>query len=150
MDLKIEEINKDNIEIIKELWDSLRIMHKQNSTYHKDFFDSMTFEKRITKFMEIENENIKIDVLKNNNLSVGYCISTVIGAIGELDSLFIAKEFRKYKFGYKLVQNSTRWLKSKQCEKIQVAVAQGHESVFGFYEKFGFYPRVTVLTLEDV
>jgi hypothetical protein len=30
-----------------------------------------------------------------------------------------------------------------------VAVAEGHESVFGFYQKHGFYPRMTYLQLKD-
>ncbi len=149
MELNIEEIDVKDIHLIKELWNKLRIMHKEDSTYHKDHFNNMTFERRIKKFKTINPENIKIDVLKNNKKLVGYCISTVQDNIGELDSLYITEDFRQYKMGYKLVENSIAWLKSKPCDKIQVAVAQGHESVFGFYEKFGFYPRITMLTLKN-
>jgi diamine N-acetyltransferase len=147
VELNIKEIDLKDIHIIKELWHKLRTVHVEDSTHHKDHFNSMTFEKRIKKFKTITPENIKIDVLKNKNVAVGYCISTFQDNIGELDSLFIEEDSRKYKMGSELVENSIAWLKSKPCEKIQVAVAQGHESVFGFYEKFGFRPRVTVLTL---
>ncbi|AKL95821.1 hypothetical protein CACET_c23750 [Clostridium aceticum] len=43
---------------------------------------------------------------------------------------------------------SIDWLKGESCKKIFVAVADGHESLFDFYMKQGFYPRLTYLELK--
>ena len=64
---------------------------------------------------------------------------------GEIESLFIKEEFRKLGYGNKLVEQGISWFENNKCEKIEVSVAAGHESVFSFYEKFGFQPRMVSL-----
>ncbi len=39
--------------------------------------------------------------------------------------------------------------KENCCKQIVVSVASGHESVFEFYQKFNFYPKMTYLQLND-
>ena len=41
--------------------------------------------------------------------------------------------------------DSLEWINSYEAEDIMIGVAGGNEDAFGFYEKFGFYPRVTKL-----
>jgi hypothetical protein len=42
-----------------------------------------------------------------------------------------------------------KWLNENNCVKILVAIAEGHESVFGFYQKYGFYPMITYLKKKE-
>ena len=149
MNLEIEEISVNQIHTIKNLWLKLNDIHMHDSTYFKDHFHNFTFEERCQKFSYYKRNKLKIDVLKNNLHLVGYCISTIDGNTGELDSLFIESEFQKYGFGQKLVDRSISWLKHYGCVKIHVSVAEGHESVLEFYKRFGFYPRMTQLVLKD-
>ena len=84
-----------------------------------------------------------------NDTPVGYCISTVNHTVGEIDSLFVEEDYRRHGYGGMLVDHSLSWMKRKGCTTIRVAVADGHESVFGFYQQFGFYPRLTYLQLKE-
>lgn len=141
-------IGKKQINSIKTLWEKLNEIHLKDSTHFKDHYRYFTFEERCEKFDEIKNSNIRIEVIIDNNKTVGYCISTIEKNTGEIDSLFIEQEYRKFGFGRQLVENSIKWLKANECKKIMVSVAEGHESVFDFYRKFEFYQRMTYLQLK--
>jgi len=149
MDCKIIVINKSQIQKIKLLWEKLNVMHLNDSHYFKDHYKNFTFDTRCRKFNDISNDNIRIEIVEDNKTPVGYCISTIEKKVGEIDSLFIEEEYRKYGFGKQLIENSIKWLNQNNCKKILVAVAEGHESVFDYYKKFGFYPRMTYLQLRE-
>ena len=146
--MEIKALDKSEIHLIQHLWEELNEIHQEDSIHFKDHFANFTFEKRCKDLVAIDSENIQIDVLFDEDKPVGYCISTVKGHRGELESLFIEKQYRKLGYGDDLVKRGIAWLKSNNCERIEVSVAAGHESVFGFYEKFGFYPRMTSLRLK--
>lgn len=111
---------------------------------------SITFEKRCEKFLSMDTKDIYIEVVEDEKQSIiAYCISTMEKEVGEIDSLFIEEEYRKNGLGKKLIRNATKWLKSKRCKRILLAVADGHEDVFNFYMKNGFYPRFTYLELKE-
>lgn len=149
MNYKIIQIEKENLNLIKPLWEKLNQIHLKDSKYFKDHFKTFTFEKRIEKFAQIEEQNIYVEIVQNeNNIPSGYCISTVDGKKGEIDSVYIEKEIRKSGLGRKLVENGISWMKKIGCEKIIVGVAEGHEEVFDFYIKLGFYPRMSYLELK--
>jgi len=145
---KLLIVEKTQIARIKTLWEKLNEIHLKDSNYFKDHYLAFTFEQRCEKFNEIEDCNIRIELLLDNNKEVGYCISTIEKNIGEIDSLFIEEEYRHNGYGQSLVENSIKWLELNNCEKIVVSVAEGHESVFDFYKKFKFYPRMTYLQLK--
>ena len=146
MNLRIETIKLDQIYLIKNLWKQLNNFHLQNSKFFKEHFKTYTFEDKCKDFPEKTSNEILINVIYDNKKTVGYCISTISNRAGEIDSLFIAEEYRKYGYGKIIVEKSIRWFELNNCEKIHLSVAEGNESVFGFYEKFGFYPRFTYLT----
>lgn len=142
-------IDKSEIKLVKSLWEKLNRLHLEDAQYFKEHYKNFTFEKRSEKFMDIEDNNIRIELITDNQTPVGYCISTIEKGVGEIDSMFIEEKYRKYRFGSKLIENSLKWLKENDCSKIQVAVAEGHEAVFGFYQKHGLYPRMTYLQLKE-
>ena len=148
MNCNIKLIDKNQINKIKALWKKLNEMHLEDSHFFKDLYKTFDFEKRCQKFDELLDKNIRIEIIEDDTAIVGYCISTIEKGSGEIDSLYIEKNYRKYGYGGQLVENSISWLKANNCNKIMVAVAEGHESVFGFYEKYGFYPRMTYLQMK--
>ena len=149
MNCKIQELPKKEIATIKHLWEKLNQMHYQDSIYFKDHFQTFTFEKRCNDFADLNDEEIKINVLMDSEKVVGYCIATIKKAVGEIESIYVDDEYRKNGFGKKLIKENTDWLKKNKCKKIMVAVAYGHDSVFNFYMKLGFYPRVSYLQLKE-
>lgn len=142
-------INKDQLQVLQPLWEKLNETHLIDSLHFKEQYASFTFNERCDKFNYITEDNIRIEIVKDHNICIGYCISTIDTTTGEIDSLFIEPGYRKYGLGSTLVENSINWLKANKCQKIVVAVAAGHESVLPFYEKFGFYPKMTCLEQKE-
>ena len=148
MEFKAKVIQIDDLYLIKELWEELNQLHMKDSKFFKEHYATYTFEKRCAKFRKMNNEAIRIEVIENDSEIIAYCISTVDKEIGEIESLFIKQDYRKHGLGNLLVNQSIDWLKGNNCKRILVAVANGHESVFDFYMKQGFYPRLTYLELK--
>ena len=44
------------------------------------------------------------------------------------------------------MKKALEWLDKMKVKETIIAVGDGNEEAFKFYEKFGFYPRVTILT----
>ncbi|PKM50970.1 MAG: N-acetyltransferase [Firmicutes bacterium HGW-Firmicutes-7] len=150
MDFTTKDIGIDQLDLIKPLWEKLNQLHLQDSKYFKEHFRTFTFEKRCEKFRRMEGRSIKIEVVVNEILGIiGYCITTIGQEAGEVESLFVEEEFRKDGLGNMLVGSAIQWLKGNNCNKILVGIAEGHEEVFGFYMKNGFYPRLTYLELKE-
>ncbi|WP_252187738.1 GNAT family N-acetyltransferase [Anaeromonas frigoriresistens] len=137
------------IDNVKELWNKLNEYHTNNSKYFSEDFRKYKFEDRSKGLQEKAKEgSIKIDLVKNKDIDklVGYCISTIdMKNIGEIDSLYIEKEYRGVDIGDKLMKNSIEWLESKEVNSIRIGVSVGNDKVLKFYERYGFYPRVTIL-----
>lgn len=136
------------LDFVQPLWEKLNKHHQFNSIYFKDKFSNLTFDMRKKKFINDANIELRIDIVKDpENLAlVGYCISTVtIDSVGEIDSLYIEPEYRKFGIGDKLMRSSLDWLDSKNVRMKIIGVAEGNEQAFDFYKKYGFYERRTIL-----
>jgi len=151
MPCRIRPMGMDSLGLLKPLWEQLNAVHFTESGHFKEYYHSLRFEKRCEKFTALKPDDVHILGVfpEGKKKPVGYCISTVINKVGELDSLFVESDWRKAGYGAALVEQSIAWMKNKGCIRIIISVAGGHESVFGFYERFGFYPRYTTLELKE-
>jgi len=149
MQCKFVLIAKSEIGKIKPLWRKLKELHHNDSRYFKDYYRDLTFEKRCEKFCALDDSRIRIEVIEDNGITAGYCISTIENETGEIDSLYIEEDYRQYGYGKRLVENGIVWMREQGCGKITVGVAEGHEDVIGFYRSLGFFPRMTYLQLKD-
>lgn len=148
--LELKLICKSELNNIESLWKKLNALHYQDSRYFKHHYESFTFQERSTKFKDYDDDSIRIECLVDiDGKAQGYCISTIKDKVGEIDSLFIDEQARGCGKGKDLVENAISWMKSNDCIKIIVTVADGHESVFGFYQGIGFQPKLTTLELID-
>ncbi len=145
MNCVIADINKSELVSIKGLWEELTKIHMEDSVFFKEHYKAFTFEQRIKAFTGLADEKIKISVVKNEHTICGYCISSIHGDKGEIESLYLINEIRKEKYGKLLVQQHIEWLETNRCKKIIVTVSHGHESVLGFYHKMGFFERLIQL-----
>ena len=136
------------LEFIRPLWKKLNEHHQTNSIYFSERFKKLDFDTRKKKFMDDVNIKLRIDLVKDieRQIFVGYCISTItIDLVGEVDSLYIEPEYRKFGIGDELMKESLKWLDSKDVQTKIVGVAEGNEDVLNFYSKYGFYKRTTIL-----
>lgn len=150
MEYKFKEITIDELFLIEGLWIKLNKLHYEDSKFFKEDYASNTFAKRCAKFMIMNSQDIRVDVIENHESNIiGYCISTANKGVGEIESIFIEQEHRQHGLGSLLIDKAIEWLKASNCNKIILSVADGHESVFDFYMKKGFYPRLTYLELKE-
>lgn len=145
--MHIKALQLDSINSIQPLWEQLNALHGEYSTHFRQFHQTFTFSERIKKLHD--KENLIIFTAFDEDVPVGYCIVSLDDACGEIDSLFVAPDFRKQGIGGKLMQNTLQWLKKLHCMHINVLVAEGNEKVSPFYERFGFKPKATMLKLLD-
>jgi len=141
--LKIIEVNRDEIDSIKTLWESLNAHHLAKSTHFKSHFSEFTFEKRMAALNKRDRLIVYVAEYKNEN--IGYCIASVDGLIGEIDSLFIKTEYRSQGVGEELMILALQWLEKQNCETIRVSIAEGNENALNFYRRFGFMERLVVM-----
>jgi ribosomal protein S18 acetylase RimI-like enzyme len=141
--LKIKTIGREDINIIRSLWESLNAHHLSKSTYFKDHFSKFTFEKRMATLKKREHFNVC--VAQDKDEPIGYCIATVDGLIGEIDSLFVKAQYRRQGIGNELTTLALKWLEDLNCEIMRVAIAEGNENALDFYRRFGFAERFVVM-----
>lgn len=103
--------NRELLDLVQPLWEKLNKYHENNSSYFSNKFKIFKFETRKDKFINVEGLELKIDIIRDKDKSayIGYCISTINkDLIGEIESLFIEKEYRKYGLGDKLMKRSLK------------------------------------------
>ena len=135
------------LNIIQPLWEKLNQYHEQISPYFKEDFHANTFELRKSKLSRrYGHGQLRVDLAYQNDNLVGYCISGIDqDGIGEIESIFIAEEFRGQNVGEALMQHALHWLNDQGVTSKVIDVAVGNERAFKFYARFGFFPRVTKL-----
>lgn len=147
---RIREIPFSEIHIIKPLWEGLNRMHLADSPYFKDQYAAFTFEQRVADLAAKAAGGLRATVLEDGvGDAVGYCVSTVDGNSGEIDSLYLDERMRGRGWGKALVEDHLAWLRGKGAKKIKLAVSYGHDEVLEFYHKLGFYERLTYMELKE-
>jgi ribosomal protein S18 acetylase RimI-like enzyme len=128
----------------------LNKIHEEDSIYWKKRFSDMKFENRIKPINDINDNNLKITLLKSGDDIMGYCFSSIKNDVGEVESIFIEEQLRHHNFGREILGQHISWFKNRKCIKIVVSVSHGHESVFKFYNKMGFYEKRIELEYRDI
>lgn len=137
---------RELIDLVQPLWEKLNYYHEMKSNYFSHKFKSQEFHNRKNKFVNEKEIQVYIELIKDNNVFIGYCISTINkDLIGEIDSLFVEKEYRNYGLGDKMINNALEWLNANQSKTIIIAVSEGNEEVIEFYKRYGFYKRRIIL-----
>ena len=131
-DYDIIEIEKDNINLIKDLWEKNRIFHQNKTSNFSYQYSNLNFDERMN--------NIFNSINKNN--IIGYCLSIIQGSLGELCTLFVDEQHRNNGLGHLLVDKHLNWLKDNKCENISVNVLVENESTIRFYESLGFKQNI--------
>jgi ribosomal protein S18 acetylase RimI-like enzyme len=148
---KISYVEGDEalLDQIKPLWEALNRHHLGLSENFKQYYLDMTFQKRKADFLkkaELGEMHVEIAVEKVSGQNVGYCISSVNNEkIGEIKSIFVAETFRGMGIGDALMQKALIWLEQNGAVEKIVEVAAGNEQTWGFYARYGFLPRKTML-----
>ncbi len=135
------------LDSIAQLWKELNQLHTDKSAYFSDFYHGFTFaERKRDLIQKAETSDLQVALYLNASFyQIGYCVTTAQGREGEIESIYVADAYRNQGIGTALMRDAFVWLEAKGINQITVSVAAGNEAVFSFYQKFGLYPRVTIL-----
>lgn len=141
-------ISQEEIHTIKPLWQELNELHHSKTHYFADHYENFTFETRMASLLNNDKLSLHIDVAvdADSNKNIGYCLSSINREHeGEVDSLYIKREYRGKKIGDALMKHALQWMDNEKVNSKKITVAEGNEEAFNFYMKYGFYPRLTTL-----
>ena len=140
--------NQRQIDKIKPLWNELNKHHYCVSPYFKDYYQKLTFEDRKRVILQRAlGGAVRVDfALDDSGALVGYCVSSIDKLqMGEVDTIYVCPKLRGQGIGKALMEKAVAWLDEVGAKKKIVSVAVGNEQAYGFYEKFGFLPRRSML-----
>ncbi len=90
-------------------------------------------------FVEIAQE-------ESNGRQIGYIVASVnIEKTGEVESIYVQAPFRGRGIGDRFMRDALAWMEQSGAKKKQVEVSVGNEERWGFYARYGFMPRKTLL-----
>jgi len=148
---RIKYIEGDEVLLdqIKPLWEALNGYHLALSQNFKKYYLDMTFQKRKADLLKkAAFGEIRVDIAfdEASGQNVGYCVSGLTHEkTGEIKSIFVSEAFRGIGIGDALMQKALGWLEQKGAADKIVEVAAGNECAWGFYARYGFLPRKTML-----
>jgi diamine N-acetyltransferase len=139
------------LESLRPLWNGLNEHHHRSSRFFRAHYEQWTFDDRKAYFENLARTgSLRVDVARDPALGwdVGYCVSSLNHENhGEIESIFVIEAYRNRSVGSALIGRALRWMEDLGAVRIRVSVADGNESAFEFYRKFGFRPRMTVLEI---
>jgi ribosomal protein S18 acetylase RimI-like enzyme len=148
---KIKYIVSDQVILdqIKTLWEELNRLMGERSLHFKEHFAAMTWSKRRSDLLKkAAGGQMRIDIALNaeTNVAVGYLVSTVNSEkLGTVESIFISEKYRGLGIGESLMKKALTWMDENGAIEKVLEATVGNEQVYGFYGRFGFLPRQTLL-----
>ena len=148
---QLKRLDINEIDSIQPLWEKLNLTHMDLSTNFRSRYQEANWERRKTKLIE-KSEEIFLDTIVDQDLIIGYCISTIEkgnNLTGEIDSVYIEESYRESGIGTLLIKNAIDWLTTKGTVEQKLLVGVGNEKVIDFYKQLDFYPLHIVLQRID-
>jgi len=142
------EGSQEVLYLIQPLWERLKDYHRNKSKYFADTYANKRFQDRVNELTDDSKVGMKVNLAKDKDTGqyIGYCISTINKEmIGEIDSLYVEKEYRKQGIGSQLMERALEWLDTNKVNSKIVAVGDGNENVIDFYNHYGFHIRNIIL-----
>lgn len=141
-----------DLDLIQPLWEKLNHHHHQQKSDFQEHYENFTFPERAETLLKKSlrgDMHIGLVKDKESGVMVAYCITTISqDKEGEIDSIYVEREYRGQGIGAELIKRSLKWMDEKGVNKKTVRVSIGNQEAVAFYEHYGFRPRS--LTLEQV
>ena len=130
-------------------WLQLNEHHHAMAGMFRSHYEQMTFDDRKKYFENIAGKgSLRLDLAwyPEPGRSGGICVSSLSeDKNGEIESIFLENAYRNQGIGSALIQRALAWMDECGATRKRVSVGDGNEGAWKFYEKFEFYPRMTVL-----
>ena len=140
---KYHTFEKAGLDLIETIWNKNKEYHKDHSEYFKIKNGTEQFSKR--KVVLESLEDLRVIVVENENVQIGFCIASYDNERGTIESLYIEEEYRRQGIGTRLIKEQLKWFEEKGCKRIKVSTIYGNTTAIEFYKKFDFLPRAIIL-----
>jgi diamine N-acetyltransferase len=134
---------------VRSLWEELNQYHCERSEHFKEHYLNMTWQKRrYTLLKRATGGALYVEFAQDEKMGrqVGYIICSVnVDKTGEIESIYVQAPYRGLGIGDKLMTDSLAWMERNGVNEKQVEVSVGNEVAWGFYGRYGFLPRKTLL-----
>ena len=140
--IEIESGGSELLPAIESLWKEL-CEHHFNLEKRFSASTSPDFESRL-RTLKYKGRNHLVELVRatGNSNFIGYCVSTIDNAlVGEIDSLYIDRNHRRYRIGKKLIKRALCWMDEHHVSAKRVCVLAANKTAVDLYEKFGFTVR---------
>lgn len=141
--------NQNMLDEIRALWEALNRCMYERSTYFKQHFAGMNFQKRKAELLEKATcglLRVDLAVDEATGKTIGYLVSSLdSNKTGTVESIFINEEYRGIGIGDSLMRKVLAWMDQNGAETKVLEVTVGNEQAYGFYGRYGFLPRQTLL-----
>jgi diamine N-acetyltransferase len=147
--IKYQNDNQTILNELRSLWEELNQYHCERSEHFKEHYMHMTWHKRKYTLLKRATGGalfVEIALDELDGRKVGYVIASVTSdKTGEIESIYIQETYRGMGIGDRLMRDALAWMEQKGAKEKQVEVSVGNEAKWGFYGRYGFMPRKTLL-----
>ncbi len=151
MDITIRKANNDDAKKANEF---LTKLIQDEKKYDKNINENCIVNNLYENFIGSENNCILI-AEDNKKNTVGYLYGYLIDN-GDvyikkstmLEAMFVDKNYRGEKIGYKLIEEFKKWSKYIKASYIELKVCNDNNSAISLYQKQGFKSVKTTMVLE--
>jgi GNAT superfamily N-acetyltransferase len=142
-----ETIEREDIELIRPLWDDLREFTGEMTTHFAKHYANLDFDERMAR-LDREGTRVRIDIARDRERDaiVGYALGTVNAeGVGELASFWVAEDFRRMGIGGTLLDRNLDWMGAQDTSEVMILTAFENRNALSIYERFGFFPHLVLL-----
>jgi GNAT superfamily N-acetyltransferase len=126
---------------VEPLWLQLRRHHADLAPIWQPGLMATGFEDRRAKLLSKANQGMLVLLASMRGSNVGYCVSTIDDASGEVDSVFVIPASRGHGIGHAMMSRSLVWFEEKAVHSIAVDIISGNNAAEQFYARYGFRLR---------
>lgn len=142
------DISPSQLGRIKPLWMLNKEFHEAIEPIFCDQYASLVFEDRMDAIAS-GCDAMRITIAEENASIIGYCISTVKGALGEVASLHVHVSQRGRGIGKHLLALHIDWLKRNGCSEIGLYVSPNNGVAIELYKSQKLYPNILYMQLKE-
>jgi len=130
----------DIIDEFAPLWiDHINYVNSiQNFPYKKPSIKM--FKEKLAKALKVYPKSHVLFTIRDNGKLVGYVQVGISpnGKHGQIISFHLLKDYRRKRFGGKLITKALDWLWNSGAKEIELGTQGGNEAAVAFYKKHGF------------
>jgi len=144
MEARIQSATIENLKDIQDL--NHRLCIRENKEFDATINPVYPIQKQGEEYFKDKIKNGYTLIAVVDGKVIGYLVGGIsdvedyrnISKIAEVENMFILEEYRSMGIGKKLLQEFTKWCKSKKVQRIKAVASAQNKRAIEFYRREGF------------